>query len=263
MPDGPDVAVFILLALPGFIALGLYTTLTPTKPHEASNQIVLVVVLSMLSYLFLASTHLVFAWMPDPGALLAATSAQALSDGKESLKPGLNTVFTQPVLLAVAAASGIATLLGLILVHISCREWLHRCARAMKLSKKYGYTSHWDVIVHTVAKKRWLSIIFEDKTEYIGALESYSDASDERSLLLGSVAKYKEDGKRDVWGEGDFLFVPDLKGVRSIRLTGVPAKPKAKRRKEPKHGEARKWTWLWWRKPAGSTGTAVADTPRA
>ncbi len=239
MPETPEIAVFVLLALPGFLALGLYTSLTPTRQHETANQIVLVIVLSILSYLVVAAAHAAWCAVPNPMALLAATEGPSTGgDGAgAAAKRGLAAVFTPDVLLAVGAASLAAALLGLSLAFVSCNEWLHRFARRTGLSRKFGYSSHWDVVVHTVARKRWISVIFEDGAEYIGGLESYSDASDERSLLLGGVAKYDGEGKRVVWPKDDFLFIPDVSRVRSMRLVAVSKeKSDGKRRKSKGSG---------------------------
>jgi predicted CDP-diglyceride synthetase/phosphatidate cytidylyltransferase len=141
VPNGPEIAVFVLLSLPGFIALWLFTALTPTRPQQVTIQLIVVIVLSILSYLIVAMMNVFLPFVPDPTVLLLATSPV---DSSAQGKPSLVAVFTRDTLLAVVAASLIAAVLSGVMILCACRELLHRGARGLGLSRKHGYVSHWE-----------------------------------------------------------------------------------------------------------------------
>ena len=217
MPESPEIVVFVLLVLPGLMALGLYQSLAPVKAHEASTKIVLAIVLSICSYVVLAALNAWLSWIPDPSILLKASDT-SLAD-----------VFSVDVLFVVGAACVISVSIAFLLVLQTCHELMHRFCRWAHITRRFGYSSHWDAVMHTKGKHSWIGIKFQDGDEYVGALESHSDASDERSLLLGPVAKIKPDGFREDWGENDYLFIPDILKIRSIRIRVIP--------KEATHGK--------------------------
>lgn len=213
MPESPAIAVFVLLALPGLLALGLYQSLTPTRTQQASTRVVLAITLSLISYLVLAVLHSWLSsrssWYPDPTILLDASGEN------------LRSVFSLEVIWVVTTACVVSTLIAIALVVQTNHELLHRVSRFMRITRRYGYDSHWDVVMHTKGMASWINVKFLDGDEYVGAIESYSDASDERSLLLGSVAKINPDKSREDWGDNGYLYIPNISEVRSMRIQVV------------------------------------------
>ena len=205
MPDGIGIAVFVLMALPGLIAVGIYNALSPTRERDLSRSLVMVVCLSILGYLTTALLSNIWSWIPDPSVLF-------LARGED-----LGSAFNEQALPVVAMSCGMGLLLGLLISLLSNQETLHRICRKLRLSRQYGYSSHWDAVAHRLATNSWIGVKFNDGDEYVGWLHSASDASDERSLLLTSVVKYAPDSARE-WPPEDMLFIPSLDSVRSIRL---------------------------------------------
>ncbi len=228
MPDGTGIAVVVLLALPGFLALGVFSTLAPCRDRDFSVTTVLVVGLAILSYLATHGLSLLFCWVPSPSVLLSASTAD------------LHTVFNTQSLRCVLVASGVGVFCGVILTFSSHHEIFHRLCRTIGISRRFGYSSHWDAVLHTTGRKAWISVKFEDGDEYVGWLSSNSDASEERSLSLCRVAKYGENEKMIEWAEDELLFLPDLSRVRSVRLRPI-------RKERVNHGK-QQW-WKRWRSP--------------
>jgi hypothetical protein len=206
MPDGPDIAVFVLLALPGFIAVGLYESLTPTIKSRALTHTASIVVVSILSYLVIYLLNRCWSKLPDPHVLLAAAGLE------------LTDVFSSAALTVVSSAAGVGVLLGMVAAVLRNHGLLHRLMRTIGVTRRTGHSSHWDHVVLYRARRCWVNVKFKDGSEYVGAIDSHSDSSEERSLLLMSIRKCQEDGSSIVWDERDRLFIPDLGTVRSIRL---------------------------------------------
>jgi hypothetical protein len=207
MPEGPEIAVFVLLVLPGLITLGLYQVLAPVKQHEITIQIVFAVVFSVVSYMIVALLHRLIVWIPDPTVLLDAS------------KDELRSVFSRDSLVVVGVACVVATFLAALLVYQTCHEVLHRICRSLRITRRFGYTTHWDTVLMTSCKGRWINVKFLDGSEYVGALDNHSDSSEERSLLLCKVRRCIPDKDDDVWDEADLLFIPDVSTVRSMRIS--------------------------------------------
>lgn len=211
MPESPEIVVFVLLLLPGLLALGLYQSLAPVKTHEASAKVVLAIILSICSYVALAILHSSWVWIPDPSIVLASADSN------------LSNVFSMDLLIVVTSACFISSLIAFLLILQTSHELMHRFCRFTRITRRFGYSSHWDAVVHTKCKHSWISVKFkEGDDEYVGALESHSDASEERSILLGPVVKIKPDGSRLDWAENEYLFIPDISNVRSFRIRVVP-----------------------------------------
>jgi hypothetical protein len=225
MPESTAIAVFVLLALPGLLAVGLCETLTPARSQGASIRVVVAVVLSTISYLLLAVLHSTL----GPGSRLVPNPSVLLDASTEDLA----SVFTPAVISAVGAACLIAVGASLLLVLQANHEILHRVCRRARLTRRCGYSCHWDAVVHRQGARGWVHVKFKDGDEYVGAIESHSDASDERSLLLNPVSKMISPGEPEAWGENEYLFIPDISTVRSMRIRVMP--------KEQKDGKARRW----------------------
>jgi hypothetical protein len=206
MPESPEIAAIVLLILPGLITLGLYQTLAPVKEHEITVQIVFAIIFAITSYVLVAAIHSFITWIPDPTVLLDAS------------KGDLRMVFSLDSLLAVGAACIVSVTIAILLVVQTYNEWLHRICRHVKLTRRIGYASHWDCVAHTKGRRSWIAIRFENGSEFIGALESYSDTSEERSLLLTQVAKVTRGENREDWADNEYLFIPDISTVRSMRI---------------------------------------------
>lgn len=225
MPESTAIAVFVLLALPGLLAVGLCEALTSTRSQPVGSRVVIAIVLSALSYLLLAGLQVSLGrgsrWVPNPAVLLHASTED------------LATVFTPAVLTAVGGACLIAVCASLLLVLQANHELFHRACRWARLTRRCGYTCHWDAVVHRQGAGSWVHVKFKDGDEYVGAIESHSDASDERSLLLNPVSKMNSSDKSELWDENEFLFIPDISTVRSMRIRTMP--------KERKYGKEKRW----------------------
>lgn len=239
MPDGPEIAVFVLLALPGLLFVALYDSLASTREREITMAVVIVIIVSILSYLAIEGLRIMGIGAPSPAILLQAS--------RESLP----SVFGAQQLLIVGLASAIGSILGILTSFAQQHELVHRALRRCRVTRRSGYASHWDSVSHVRARDAWVGVYFSDGTQVVGWADSFSDASEERSLALTRVSKYDANGERIEWRPDELLFIPDLSVVRSIRITPV--------HKETKRDDTKATGWFWpWRRKASADGPSAA-----
>lgn len=212
MPEDPSIAVFVLLALPGLIALWLYESITPTRTKNGLIQIVYAIVLSLLSYLLVRILHsLQPAWIvpsiPNPAILLEASTEE------------LDAVFSWPVIAVVAVASCVSVILSIGWASVANKEGMHRVLRWIGVTRRHGYESLWDTVFYTRTENAWVTVKFNDGDEYSGFISNHSDTSDERAVVLERVVKLNDSGELRRWDSHECLFIPDVAVVRSIRFT--------------------------------------------
>ncbi len=207
MSDGLGLALFALLAVPGIFGVWFWAAFSPSPKLDADERLLRVVVLSLWSYGVLGLVAMTGLNHFDPAHLMAAANS-------------LEQAFSVVTLRTVFYASVVAVATGVTAAKATEYELAHKIARRFNLSYKAGYHSHWDSVLHGLAKQKWISIRFNDGRQFVGYIQSFSECTDERSLILCPVGKIGDDGSVDMWPESHSLWIPDFSDISSIRVCG-------------------------------------------
>ena len=206
MPDSPEIVVFVLLLLPGLLGSCVFTTLTPTRAPTWTGRVVVSILFAFIGYIQLYLLSQSYPWLPDPQRLV------------KSSQDGISQVLGRDSLSVVGIASALVLpyALGAVLLYKS--QVLHRIARYTGISSKTGYSSLWDHAAQEFACKCWVMVYLKDGYRFTGWLVVYSDASEERSLVLRNVREYDADGQSFLWPEEEMAVFHELSHVSLLRL---------------------------------------------
>jgi len=212
MPSGTGLILFVLLIAPGLLASVYISKTVNRKDRGVFDKSVESIIFALFAYICLYVLKWASGLIPDPSVILGIKSSSDLS-----------AIITADVITAIASAGFLAIVLAI--VWSKCLQWcvIPRILNTLKLSNRGPFESHWDDLMHEIAKNRWVSLKLTDGREFIGWLDSFSDGSDERSLSLVRVRKRIEDDKDgepqwSVWPLDDRMYVPDAKSIVSMRL---------------------------------------------
>lgn len=204
----PEIAIYVLLLLPGLLGHAVFCAFTYTAKPSWSGRTVVAVILSIVAYLSLVLLRecSLFWWLPDPHALL--TSADQ----------GLHGILSAQTILCVFAACVLAFVYSLALVRLQNRQALHRFAAKLGLTTKSGYVSEWDAVMIERARDRWVLVAMKDGSMFQGWLRSHDVSSSDRCIVLSNVREYTRDNGNFLWADNDLFVVNGLSDVRFLRL---------------------------------------------
>lgn len=204
----PQIAVYILLLLPGLLGHAILCAFTYTEKPTWSGRTVVAIVLSAASYLSLAFLREVswFRWLPDPQSLLTAADK------------GIAGTLAPETILCVFAACVLGFVYSLGLVWSHNRRTLHRMAAKLRLTTKSGYINEWDSVMIEQARSRWVLIAMKDGTSFVGWLKSHDVCSTDRCIVLENVRQQDKDDNGLQWPECELLVINSMADVRFLRL---------------------------------------------
>lgn len=205
MQDGLAIAVFALLAVPGILGVWIWSAFSPSPKLDADERLLRLVMVSILSYVILGAFSWVGVEQLNPRKLIQTADS-------------INQLFSFNVMLIVMAASTVGIVIGVLSAKVTEHEALHRAARKFGLTYKVGRSSHWDTVVHGIAKQKWIGVKFADGSQFMGYIHSFSECTEERSLVLRPVGKIKDDGTVDWWPYGHSMWIPCVEDLASIRI---------------------------------------------
>lgn len=204
----PQIAVYILLLMPGLLGHAVFCAFTYTEKPTWSGRTVVAIVLSAASYLSLALLRewSWLWWLPDPQALLTAADK------------GIAGTLAPETILCVFAACVLGFVYSLGLVWSHNRRTLHRMAAKLHLTTKSGYINEWDSVMIEQARSRWVLVAMKDGTSFVGWLKSHDVSSLDRCIVLEKVRQQDKDDNGLAWPECELLVINSMADVRFLRL---------------------------------------------
>ncbi len=204
----PQIAVYVLLLLPGLLGHAVFSAFTYTEKPTWSGRTVVAIVLSGAAYLTLAILRIVpvLDWLPDPQALIAAADH------------GLAGALSPDNILCVVLASVLAFVYSIGLVCSHNHRTLHRLANKLCLTTKSGYVNEWDSVMIEQARTRWVLISMKDGTSFVGWLRSHDVSSPDRCIVLEKVRQQDKEDNGLEWPERELLVINSMADVRFLRL---------------------------------------------
>lgn len=211
----PQIAVYILLFLPGLLGHAIFCAFTYTERPTWSGRTVVAIVLSATSYLSLAFLREVswLRWLPDPQSLLTAADK------------GVAGTLAPETILCVFAACLLGFVYSLGLVWSHNRRTLHRMAAKLHLTTKSGYINEWDSVMIEQARSRWVLVAMKDGTSFVGWLKSHDVCSPDRSIVLEKVRQQDKEDNGFAWPESELLVINSMSDVRFLRLIPIEEVP--------------------------------------
>lgn len=227
----PQIAVYVLLLVPGLLGHAVFCAFTYTAKPTWSGRTVVAILLSAISYTSLALIRAWdrLAWLPDPVALLTAA------------EKGVPATVSADSLLCVLGACMLSVVFSLLIVAGHNHRTMFRIAQKVGLTTKSGFESEWDSAMVLRARSRWVMVLMKDGSAFTGWLESHDIASTDRGMVLSKVREYDREGNHFEWPADELLFMNSFADVRALRL--IP-------NKEPDHEQS---------VPRGAPATAAKD----
>jgi len=209
MEISPQITVYAILILPGFIGQVIFSALTYTEKPSWSGRVVAAIVISFASYLPLTalSVWTQSTWLPTVQALVTAADK------------GLVAVLSTEVLFGVGCACVIGCLLSLLIAVAQNERWFYRGAARLRLTIKNGYVNQWDSVMLETAQTSWVTIVMKNGTKIQGHLRGQDLVSSERCMVLSNVIYHDTDKTEQKWEPQELLVLDGLEEVRYIRLT--------------------------------------------
>ena len=204
----PQVAVYVLLLVPGLLGHALFSAFTYTAKPTWSGRTVVAILLSAISYTSLAVLRSwdTLAWLPEPVSLLNAA------------EKGVPATVAGESLLCVLGACVMSVIFSLLFVAVHNRRTLFLIAQKLGLTTKSGFESEWDSAMMLRARSRWVMVLMKDGSAFTGWLESHDVSSVERALVLSKIREYDKDGLSFEWPADELLYINGLADVRALRL---------------------------------------------
>lgn len=171
----------VLLFIPGIICALVVENLVPARPWSATRLALYSFVLGLITYVpytvFLAAWR--WEWPPPVGFL------DSLSH------PG-----NQPPAISVTevmTVTGVAVPVGLLVSFLRKHHWLHRFAKTIKVSERFGDLDVWS---HTFNSSdltdSWVVVRdIKHNLAYEGWVNAFSETADDNELLLREVRVYE------------------------------------------------------------------------
>lgn len=222
----PQIAVYVLLLVPGLLGHAIFCAFTYTAKPTWSGRTVVAILLSAVSYASLAllRTWDKLAWLPDPVALLNAA------------EKGIPATVSASSLLCVLGACLLSVVFSLLIVAGHNRRTMFRIAQKVGLTTKSGFESEWDSAMMLRARSRWVMVLMKDGSAFTGWVESHDIASADRGLVLSKVREYDKEGNSFEWPADELLFMNSLADVRALRL--IPNKEPSNEQANPAEAAA-------------------------
>jgi hypothetical protein len=204
----PQLAVYVLLLVPGLLGHAIFCAFTYTAHPSWSGRIVVAILLSALSYTSLAllRTWDFMKWLPDPVVLLNAA------------EKGLAATVSLHSLACVFFACLLSGLFTILIVASYNHRTLFRIAQNIGLTTKSGFESEWDSAIMLRARHCWVMVLMKDGSAFTGWVESHDVASADRALVLSKIREYDASGSNFEWPPDELLFMNNLADVRALRL---------------------------------------------
>ncbi len=204
----PQIAIYVLLLLPGLLGHAIFCAFTYTEKPTWSGRTVVAILLSAASYLSLAGMREVswLRWLPDPQSLLTAADK------------GIAGTLAPETLVCVFAACVLGFVFSLGLVWSHNRRTLHRMAARLHLTTKSGYINEWDSVMIEQSRSRWVLVAMKDGASFVGWLKSHDVSSPDRCIVLEKVRQQDKDDNGLVWPECELLVINSMADVRFLRL---------------------------------------------
>ncbi len=204
----PQIAVYVLLLVPGLLGHALFCAFTYTAKPTWSGRTVVAILLSAVSYASLSLLRMWdnLAWLPDPVALLNAS------------EKGIPATVSANSLLCVLGACVLSVVFSMTIVAGHNHRTMFRLAQKVGLTTKSGFESEWDGCMMLRARTRWVMVLMKDRSAFTGWVESHDIASTERGLVLSKVREYDKDGNDFLWPADELLYINSLTDVRALRL---------------------------------------------
>lgn len=204
----PQIAVYVLLLVPGLLGHALFCAFTYTAKPTWSGRTVVAILLSAISYASLAllRTWDKLSWLPDPVALLNAA------------EKGIPATVSANSLLCVLGACVLSAVFALMIVAGHNHRTMFRIAQKVGLTTKSGFESEWDGCMMLRARTRWVMVLMKDGSAFTGWVESHDIASTDRGLVLSKVREYDKEGNNFQWPADELLYMNSLADVRALRL---------------------------------------------
>ncbi len=207
----PQIAVYVLLLVPGLLGHAIFCAFTYTAKPTWSGRTVVAILLSAVSYASLAMlrTWDQLACLPDPVALLNAD------------EKGIPATVSANSLLCVLGACVLAVIFSLLIVASHNHRTMFRIAQKVGLTTRSGFESEWDSAMMLRARSRWVMVLMKDGSAFTGWVESHDIASADRGLVLSKVRDYDKEGNNFEWPADELLFMNSLADVRTLRLEAI------------------------------------------
>ena len=200
----------VLLFLPGLIAFYLVvdklTAHRPFKPHAIAIYSLL---LGFYSYVIYAVVLDVIRPAGSPQAKVSFI--EALTDPKASLD-----------LFEIIVVSAFAIPLGLVVTFAINHSWLHRCARVLHVTRKFGDLDVWSYVMNSDVEP-W--VVIRDREYdlmYEGWIEAFSDTSERDEILLRDVRVYRNSTAEQLY-DTPALYLPRRRNTMTVEFPAVNA----------------------------------------
>lgn len=188
MPKVDEVGLKILfLLIPGIIALGVMKSIGPKRPRSDFDSGLQIFIYGIVCYAITGLIEGLYLWTSSitAGKGFWQTIAES-SLGLATLNPqqGLGTG-------QIAAAAGVAVVVGCLVAKLQTHSIPHRLLRALALTKRTSEVDTWEFMHNSPNIDKWVTVRHHasDKV-YQGWVQSYSVGGDERELLLTEVRVY-------------------------------------------------------------------------
>ena len=170
---------FLIFLLPGIIGMFLYKTINIHKEQHYYFEFLKIIVLSFFSFLI---TDLLFGLIKIIFPCFIGESINIIKNigSLQSEIPALN----------VGSSIIFAVILSCILTKAHYKNWIFKIANKLSLTRRVDNETVWEHVFDDKAV-----IVFRDyitKNTYYGAVQSFSDNSENRELYLKDVYVYNE-----------------------------------------------------------------------
>jgi len=198
----------VLLFLPGIICALLVESLTPTREWGALRFSLYSLVLGLTCYLIYAICLAAWRhqWPPTISFVKALSNPNDVSYGE------------------IASATVIAVVLGIGVTAALSKHWLHRLAKFLRVSYKFGDMDVWSHTFNsTDLTNAWVVVRdINHDLAYEGWVNAFSETADDNELLLREVRVYKSTTAEFLY-EVDSLYISRKREELTIEFRrGLP-----------------------------------------
>lgn len=195
-----EALLIILLLLPGFFGVGVYSFIKAVQPSTA-NSIVFAIFLCVISNFIAERLGLI----------------ELNADDLKS-----PTIFSNQIFSYVLVLGLISSLLSIALLWISQSNWLNGILYRSGLQKHFSQEFVWDRVFKENNRK-WVMIELKDGSRIVGYAKWYSQKDQERTLCLGDaelqvVQTVGKVTKRKVTTFGGDYLIMNFDDVRAIEF---------------------------------------------
>jgi Family of unknown function (DUF6338) len=191
----------LLLFFPGLVCTFLIDQLTVHRQRTSFFFVMQAFVLGLISYLSFWALKCVSSWFCS-GIDTSLTFLRALSDSSVTYS------FAEIALVALCAVA-----IGIAVSAASEHNWLHRTARRLRVTQKFGHLDVWGVFMN---EKEIVWVTVRDHANdlvFDGWVRAFSDDSENAQLFLRDVSVYRNSSEECLYQVGALYLARNLHDI--------------------------------------------------